>query len=116
MPRPAGTSPFAVRTGVRSFYAIRCLEYRVCFWQQENHRDGSTICTVLCRLFLWMPCFGQVVLLGGQGIWYQKPVHVQSLASAAVRGVTKMHLRQDLKSRLDIEKDRWVYVYVAINV
>ena len=50
----------------------------------------------------------QVVLLGGQGIWYEQPIRAQSLGrdSPAIRGMKKAELRRHLKSKLGLEEDR----------
>ncbi|CAN0159173.1 unnamed protein product [Ascophyllum nodosum] len=54
----------------------------------------------------------QVVLLGGQGIWYEQPIRAQSLGrdSPAIRGMKKAELRRHLKSKLGLEEDSLVYM------
>lgn len=47
----------------------------------------------------------QVVLLGGQGIWYEQPVHSPQLDQAA-RQTKEIQLRRELRLRLDIGDDR----------
>lgn len=67
-----------------------------------------------------MPVVLKVVLLGGQGIWYDRLTHEPSGLGDTARGSTpevsnKATLRRELKSRLGVEKDRWVVVDLYIK-
>lgn len=52
-----------------------------------------------------------MVLLGGQGIWYDQVVHAPQLMTPA-REATKATLRRELKSRLGLDEDRWVLLAI----
>lgn len=76
-------------------------------------RKHNTPCLATVRAFEPPPpaaCVAvQVVLLGGQGIWYDRPTDRQlpaGLSDPATRAKAKAALRGELKSRLGVEEDR----------
>ena len=59
-----------------------------------------------------MAIFLKVVLLGGQGIWYDRlmrgPLGLGDVMAGSSPEAAKASLRRGLKSRLGVEEDRWV--------